>query len=113
MTLSEYVSEATGTTSKSATNRTTQPSFRFICNKNYFSYNDACYHVVTKDVKDFQRAQSVCRDLNMSLASIHSKEENDYIQKILGDKVRNEIIQTVWIGLKKVQWKAAEEGMYT
>ena len=46
----------------------------------------------------------------MSLASIHSKEENDFIQQVVGDMVRNEIIQAVWIGLKKVQWKAAEEG---
>lgn len=66
--------------------------------------------MVTSDVTDFQQAQAKCRDVNMTLVIIYSKDENDYIHKILGEKVRNEVIQSVWIGLKKVQWKVGDSG---
>ena len=90
----------------------TPQSFRYICNQNYTTYNGHCYHVVDSK-KDFNRAQEFCRNLNMSLVSIHNKEENAFVQSILGDVVRNEVERTAWIGLKRVQWKAAEIGIYS
>lgn len=105
------ISEGIETSPKAtATILTANRSFRYTCNKIYYSYNDFCYLLVTKDVTDFQQAENNCRDVNMTLVSIRSKDENDYIQKILGERVRNEVIQSVWIGLKKVQWKAGDSG---
>ena len=67
--------------------------------------------MVSDKIKDFSRAQDACRTLNMTLVSIHSNDENIFIQKILGDKVRNEVVRAAWIGLKRVQWKAADTGL--
>ena len=91
----------------------TPQSYRYVCNKNYTTCNGHCYYVVGNKKKDFNRAQEFCRNLNMSLISIHDKEENAFVQSILGDVVRNEVERTAWIGLKRVQWKAAEIGIYS
>ena len=90
---------------------TTFQSFRYVCKQDYVTYKEACYYIVAEDTTDFLTAQDACRDRNMTLASIHSKEENDRVQEMLGDKVRNEVIQTAWIGLKKVQWKSGDTGL--
>ena len=66
------------------------------CKSGWFRFNNACYKVST-ETGTWYEAQRNCNQNRSRLATIHSKEENDFIGS-LGKKL---IGQRVWIGLKR------------
>ncbi|XP_071039410.1 macrophage mannose receptor 1 isoform X2 [Parasteatoda tepidariorum] len=67
------------------------------CDKGWFPFEDKCYRTGgTKEMRlNWERASERCRELGGKLASIHSKEQLDFLTAFLLMNVK----ETLWIGL--------------
>ncbi|RWS23026.1 macrophage mannose receptor 1-like isoform X2 [Leptotrombidium deliense] len=52
------------------------------CAKNWTAFKEQCYHTVNIDMS-FAKAQNYCSSLNASLVSIHSREQQTFVENFL------------------------------
>ncbi|RWS19364.1 aggrecan core protein-like protein, partial [Leptotrombidium deliense] len=84
------------------------------CDNGWTLFKKQCYVQWTADGwGKFEEAQEYCKSVNSSLASIHSKEQNDFVSKLVKS-------DSVWLGGQqertkslKLNWKDGSEFNYT
>ena len=69
-----------------------------ICPQGWSIFSDFCYHINNISQKNWTDARKICLNSNSDLASIASRDENDFVLSLLKDY---NVTQLVWIGLKQ------------